>query len=77
MNTFERLEEIMAKYLYVSSDLIKPESAFIDDLGFDSLDTVELVTMVEEEFGVMVEDDEAEKLRTVADAVKYIDRLMS
>jgi len=69
----ERVIEIVASQLGVSKEQISPETSFINDLGADSLDTVELVMAFEEEFGVEVPDEEAEKLQTVGDVVKYIE----
>jgi acyl carrier protein len=57
----------------VKKEEIKPESSFIDDLGADSLDTVEVVMALEEEFGIEIPDEEAEKITTVGEAIKYID----
>jgi acyl carrier protein len=60
--------------LSVDADKVKPEASFIDDLGADSLDTVELVMAFEEEFGIEIPDDAAEHIQTVGDAVKFIDK---
>jgi len=57
----------------VDADQIKPESNFVDDLGADSLDTVELIMSFEEEFGVEIPDTEAEKIKTVQDVINYIE----
>ena len=67
----ERVIDIVASQLGVSKDQITPETSFINDLGADSLDTVELVMAFEDEFGVEVPDEDAEKLLTVSDVVKY------
>ena len=72
MSTFEKVRDITVEQLSVDADEVKMESAFIDDLGADSLDIVELIMAFEEEFGVEI-PDEAEKIRTVADAVKLLD----
>jgi acyl carrier protein len=56
----------------VDPEKVKPEASFVEDLGADSLDTVELVMAFEEEFGVEIPDEEAEKIRTVGDAIKYL-----
>lgn len=69
----EQVKEIVAKQLGVEKDSISPESRFIDDLGADSLDMVELVMAFEEELGIKIEDEDAETIKTVGDAVKYIE----
>ena len=69
----ERVKEIIVKELSVNPEQVTSTASFIDDLGADSLDTVELVMAFEEEFGVEVPDEEAEKLQTVGDVVKYIE----
>ncbi|MDP2924311.1 MAG: acyl carrier protein [Candidatus Omnitrophota bacterium] len=73
MSVEEKVKEIIAEQLGVKKEEIKPESSFIDDLGADSLDTVEVVMALEEEFGIEIPDEEAEKITTVGEAVKYID----
>ncbi len=70
---FERVRKIVAEQLGIDESEITPESHFIDDLGADSLDTVELVMALEEEFGLEVPDEDAEKIQTVGDVVKYIE----
>jgi acyl carrier protein len=70
---FERVKKIIADKLDIEEDKITPESSFLDDLGADSLDIVELIMELEEEFGIEIPDEDAEKIRTVADAVKYIE----
>ena len=67
----QKVKAIVAKQLNIQ-DEVKSESSFVDDLGADSLDVVELVTAFEEEFGIDIPDDKAETIKTVADAVKYI-----
>lgn len=67
-----RLKTIIAEQLGISEDQIKPESRFIEDLGADSLDIVELVMAMEEEFSTNIPDEEAEKIQTVQDADEYI-----
>lgn len=73
MNIDERIKEIIAEQLGVKKEEIKPESSFIDDLGADSLDTVEVVMALEEEFGIEIPDEDAEKMTKVQEAVKYIE----
>jgi acyl carrier protein len=68
----DRAKEIIAKELEVTVDQLKYESKFIEDLGADSLDTVELIMALEEEFGLDIPDDDAEKMRTVGDALQYL-----
>ncbi len=66
------VKKLIAEQLNVKEDEVKPESAFMEDLGADSLDTVELVMALEEEFGVEIPDEDAEKIRTVGGAIEYI-----
>ena len=73
-DTAERVKKIVVEHLGVDADKVTEQASFIDDLGADSLDTVELVMAFEEEFGVEISDDEAEKIRKVRDAVEYIDK---
>lgn len=68
----ERVKKIVVNYLGVEEEKVKESASFIDDLGADSLDTVELVMAFEEEFGVEIPDDAAEKIQTVGDAVSFI-----
>jgi len=68
----ERVKEIIVEQLNVSPDQVTDEASFIDDLGADSLDTVELVMAFEEEFGIEIPDEDAEKITTVGEAIKYI-----
>ena len=68
----DRIKKIIVEQLGVNEDQIKPEAKFIEDLGADSLDTVELVMALEEEFGTEIPDEEAEKLQSVGDVVKFI-----
>ena len=72
--TSDRVKKIVVEHLGVESEKVTEEASFIDDLGADSLDTVELVMAFEEEFGVEIPDDAAETILTVGDAVKYIDK---
>ena len=73
MSTLDKVKEIIVDQLGVDEGDVTPEKSFIDDLGADSLDTVELVMAFEEEFGIEIPDEEAEKIKTVQDAVKYIE----
>ena len=68
----DKLKQIVAEKLSVSSDQVVPQAKFIDDLGADSLDTVELVMALEDEFECEIPDEEAEKIRTVQQAIDYI-----
>merc|ERR1711969_100351 len=72
-DTEERVKKIVVEHLGVEADNVTMDASFIDDLGADSLDIVELVMAFEEEFGVEIPDDAAEKITTVGDAVKYIE----
>ncbi|MCF7869523.1 MAG: acyl carrier protein [Candidatus Omnitrophica bacterium] len=69
----EKVKEIISEQLGVKKEEIKPESSFIDDLGADSLDTVEVVMALEEEFGIEIPDEDAEKITKVGEAIKYIE----
>jgi acyl carrier protein len=68
----ERVKKIIAEQLGVAEDEIKDESSFVDDLGADSLDTVELVMALEDEFDMEIPDEEAEKITTVRSAIDYV-----
>lgn len=70
----ERVKKIVIEHLGVDADKVTDDANFIEDLGADSLDTVELVMAFEEEFGVEIPDDAAETILTVGDAVKYIEK---
>ncbi len=72
MEIADKVKEIISQQLDVDLDALKPEVAFTDDLGADSLATVELVLAFEEEFDVDIPDEDTEQIRTVGDAVKYI-----
>jgi acyl carrier protein len=72
MGLEERVTEIIVEQLGVSKDEVVPEASFIDDLGADSLDIVELVMAMEEEFDIEIPDDDAEKIQTISDAISYI-----
>jgi acyl carrier protein len=69
----ERVINIVAEQLGVDKEKIKPETSFVNDLGADSLDTVELVMELEEEFNVNIPDDAAEKIETVGQAIQFIE----
>ena len=73
-DTAERVKKIVVEHLDVDAAKVTENASFIDDLGADSLDTVELVMAFEEEFGVEIPDDAAEKITTVGDAVNYLDK---
>lgn len=73
MDIFEKVKGIIVERLNVDEKDVKEDASFIDDLGADSLDTVELVMALEEEFGLEIPDEEAEKIVSVGDAVKYIE----
>jgi len=70
----ERVIEIVAEQLGVSKEQVTPETSFVNDLGADSLDTVELVMELEEEFDVNIPDDAAEKIQTVGEAIDFIEK---
>ncbi|MCX6353278.1 MAG: acyl carrier protein [Candidatus Aureabacteria bacterium] len=69
----QRVKDIIVEQLGVNPDEVTPEASFIDDLGADSLDTVELVMALEEEFDAEIPDEDAENLKTVGEAIKYIE----
>ena len=69
----DRVKKIVIEHLGVEADKVEEKASFIDDLGADSLDTVELVMAFEEEFGSEISDSEAEKILTVGDAIKFIE----
>ena len=69
----EKVKHIIVEQLGVDEDEVKPEATFVDDLGADSLDVVELVMALEEEFGLEISDEDAEKITSVQQAVSYID----
>ena len=73
-DTADRVKKIVIEHLNVDSDKVTENASFIEDLGADSLDTVELVMAFEEEFGIEIPDDAAESIVTVGDAVKFIDK---
>ena len=71
---FEKVKEITVEQLSVEASAVSMESTFVDDLGADSLDIVELIMAFEEEFGIEIPDEAAEKIKTVQDVVSYIDQ---
>lgn len=73
----EKVKEIIAEQLGVKKEEVTDDAKFIDDLGADSLDTVELVMALEEEFGIEIPDEDAEKMVTVGEAMKYIEQKAS
>jgi acyl carrier protein len=77
MSVAERVKQIIVEQLGVDENQVDPSASFVDDLGADSLDIVELVMAFEEEFSVEVPDEDAEKLQTVGDVVKYIEEKSS
>jgi acyl carrier protein len=72
-NIADKVRDIIVEQLGVNPEQVTPEAKFIEDLGADSLDTVELVMAFEEEFGIDVPDEEAEKLQSVGDVVRYVE----
>ena len=72
MSVEEKVKNIIVEQLGVSGDEVVPSASFVDDLGADSLDLVELVMVLEEEFGYEIPDEDAEKIQTVQDAISYI-----
>ena len=73
-NTGAKVKEIIINELGVDPEKVTPEASFVDDLGADSLDTVELVMAFEEEFTIDIPDEDAEQMRTVGDAIAYIEK---
>jgi len=72
-SVFDRVKRIIIDQLGVNEDQVTSEASFVEDLGADSLDTVELVMAFEEEFGIEIPDEDAEKILTIGDAVSYIE----
>ena len=73
MSTFDRVKKVIVEQLDVAEEEVTPTASFVDDLGADSLDVVELVMGLEEEFEIEIPDEDAEKILTVQDAVNYIE----
>jgi len=73
MSTFDRVKKVVVEQLDVAEDEVTPQASFVDDLGADSLDVVELVMGLEEEFDIEIPDEDAEKITTVQEAVDYIE----
>ena len=73
MSTFDKVKDIIIDKLGVEEEKINKEASFVDDLGADSLDTVELIMQLEEEFGIEIPDDDAEKITTVQPAIDYLE----
>lgn len=72
-STLERLKDLVVELLEVDEAKVVPEASFVDDFGADSLDLIEMITAVEEAFGIEIPDEDAGKLQTVQDAVDYVD----
>ncbi len=70
----EKVKKLIAENLNVDAEKVKPEASFVNDLGADSLETVELIMSLEEEFGLEIKEEDAEKIKTVGDAVAYINK---
>ena len=73
-NVQERVKNIIVEQLGVEADQVKPEAQFVNDFGADSLDTVELIMALEEEFDIEIPDEKAEKIKTVGEAIDYIEQ---
>lgn len=73
MDTFERVKKVIAEKLSIDDARITPDARFIDDLGADSLDMVELTMALEDEFGISISDEDAQRIMTVQDAVEFIE----
>ena len=77
MSLFDDVRAVIVEQLGVKSDEVKPTASFRDDFGADSLDAVEFIMALEEKFGIEIPDDDAEKMQTVDDALKYIESKMN
>ena len=73
---FEKLQKIIAEVMNVSEEEIRPETTFVDDLGADSLDVFQIIMGIEEEFDIEIDNDEAEKIKTVQDAADQIRKVV-
>jgi acyl carrier protein len=73
MNTFERVKKVLVEQLDVSEDEVTPQASIVDDLGADSLDVVEIIMGLEEEFDVEIPDEDAEKITTVQQIIDYVE----
>ena len=76
MSTYDKVKEVIIDKLGVDEDAIKTDAHFVNDLGADSLDTVELIMEFEEEFGIEIPDEKAENITTVGSAVDYIEKVL-
>ena len=77
MALFDDVKEVVVEQLNVNPDEVKEESKFVEDLGADSLDVVELVMALEEKFEIEIPDEDAEKIATVTDAIKFIENIQA
>ncbi len=77
MALFDEVKEVVVEQLNVNPDEVKEESKFVEDLGADSLDVVELVMALEEKFDIEIPDEDAEKITTVSDAIKFIENIQA
>lgn len=76
MDVFEKVKDLIVDQLGIDSSKVTPDASFIEDLGADSIDIVELIMALEEEFGITISDEDAQNIKTVGDAVKYIESHM-
>jgi acyl carrier protein len=77
MALFDEVKEVIVEQLNVASEEVKPEARFVEDLGADSLDVVEMIMALEEKFEIEIPDSEAEKIQTVQDVIDYIEKAKS
>lgn len=77
MTVAEKVKELIVKQLDIKESEVVPEAKFIDDLGADSLDIVELIMALEDEYGIEIPDEDAEKMETVGDAIRYIEERLA